>query len=428
MIHKTLEEWFDTLLYVGIIMGLLLFFSYYWSTEYQFRYAKAVLQEFLDKTAVSGKLTGAEYERLQLQLDDICPGFKVDIRCYTYRRNPQYALITEDIWRKDFQEKNIRKEKVFEEYKPEVQQERAENLRYQTETNETLISGITGEFLPLPSEEYEISVCAVRPNQEVYEKEPLITLCKISTPQGVYYQTASPASAQESGEVLLELTLDSAVYFVSVNVVCHSRTVLCEYGHVVVNTKELISEARENGNFSCPYCALIPENVFCDAMSVNLQTGEALTSDAPGIWVTFLDEHMEYVTPDCEEWQDDYDKNYCGTQEVTIRYRNKETMLTAITENPACIQCGGMCNDRCLADYEKYPYCIACLSELYVETGELQEEEQLLTGKELLECLAAYGEILLQRNDLAVTVFQYRGETAYMQREIKLDGRSGEGI
>lgn len=427
MIHKTLEEWFDTMPYVAGIAGLMLFFFLYWSNAYQVRYAEVVMQDFLYETAIAGKIRQEEYEILQNRLTSVCPDTELKIMCYKYRMSPMYAIIPAEEWRREFLKNNTRNEIIFKKYEPKVIQEKAENLRYQTETNESLLAGDRGEYLPLPSENGEISVCAVRANQEIYEDESLITLCRITTSQDVFYKEALPSVAKESGEILLELELDEKVYPVPVTVVCHPRILLCKYGHSVVNTKFVLEETKKTGNFVCPYCHLIPKTISCDVSGLKIKAGEQLTSISLGITVLFLDGHTEYITPDSEDWQDDFDMNYCGTQTVTIRFRNKEIMITIVTENPVCRNCGEQCNDRCPDDYEKNPYCTACLSEMYVDTGKWKGEEQIVLGKELVDCLNSNGEILLERGDFVVLAVEFKGNVISLQQEIKIDGKSGEG-
>ena len=71
MLHKVFEEWFDTILFVSIVMGLTIFFCVYWRNEYLFCHAKLVLQEFADKTAISGKITDDEYVKLNKDLQKL---------------------------------------------------------------------------------------------------------------------------------------------------------------------------------------------------------------------------------------------------------------------------------------------------------------------------------------------------------------------
>jgi hypothetical protein len=243
----------------------------------------------------------------------------------------------------------------------------------------------------------------------------------------MYYREALAAATSESGEVLLELQLEGQVYFVPVNVICHPRMVVCNNGHYVVNTKNIISEIKETGSFSCPYCRLVPETISCNATVLYIQTSNPLTSEMLGIRVDYLDGHVEYVTPDSEEWQDDLDMNYCGTQEVTIQYRNKECKIMVITENPGCKKCGNTCNDRCRKDYELYPYCTNCLSEMYITTGKMREEEQILMGDELLTDMNTNGRILLQRGDFVVIGIKLKGYVMNLQRKIRINGKREAG-
>ena len=133
-----------------------------------------------------------------------------------------------------------------------------------------------------------------------------------------------------------------------------------------------------------------------------------------------------YATPESKDWQDDFDGEYCGTQIVTIRYRDKETTIRIISENSFCEKCGEKCNDRCYEDYVKYPYCLECLSGMYVYCGQSKEEEQIVMEKELLYELDTDGEFLLNRGDFVMVTYKQGKNVTILQRNIKINGRSGK--
>ena len=56
MVHGWMEELVDTLLYLGIIIGLLIFSTCYWKEEYQLRWAEFVTEEFLYLASAEGKI------------------------------------------------------------------------------------------------------------------------------------------------------------------------------------------------------------------------------------------------------------------------------------------------------------------------------------------------------------------------------------
>lgn len=425
MIHKVLEEWFDTLLYVGIVTGLVVFFCIYWGREWLFCQEKVILQEFLDETAISGKITQEEYAGLNKRLYDIHPEFSLEIYGYQNFQQHLYDMIPEEKWRSDFAKRNQKKHTVFNDYELQVYQTDENCLQMQTETNASVLAADRSEYLPLPKEETGVEVCAVRPFQEVYEDESLITLCRITDSNGMYYKEAAHIKAEFSGEVLLELTVDSMIYKIPVQVVCYPRIEQCDNGHLVVNTWEVIEEKKVTGKIRCPYCSILPERIICVESELHTKTGEKFKNGQIGILVTYLNGNTEYVSIDSKDWQDDFDSNYCGTQEVTIRYRNMETKIMMVSENPLCEKCAGECNDRSYEDYVKYPYCLECLSGMYLFTGEIREEEVLISKNDLLSELESKGEILLNRGDFFVIVYKSGRNVTALQRSIKIDGKSG---
>ena len=427
MIHKLLEKWFDTILYVGIIVGIMGFFCFYWGNEYSFRYAKAVLQEFLDETSISGKITQEEYDGLKKRLQDTAYSEgALEMYVYKYSVERIYDLIPIEKWEKVFSEKNVRQPVIFQMYEPQIQQPLPSQLNMQTETNASILAADQQAYLPLPQEEDTIFIRAVREVQEVYEGEELITLCRVEAFGKVYYKEAEFIKAYESGEVLLELTLENNKYPVPVEVVCYPRTELCEEGHLVVNTKDVLEEKKLTGKIKCPYCKVIPSEISCTASVVNKKTGETWDSADVSLRVTYLDGSTEYVTPDSADWQDDFDAEYCGVQNVTIRYRNVGTVTTVLSENPLCQKCGEECNDRCYKDYVKYPYCVKCLSGMYLYTGQSKEEEQLITEKDLLYELDRNGELLFNRGDFIMITYKHRNNITILQQNVKINGKSGK--
>ena len=426
MIHKLLEKWFETMLYIGLMLGLIGFFCFYWKEEYSFRHTKTVLQEFLEETSISGKLTYEEYSGLKKRLHEICPEGTLEISCYKYSSRAIHDLISKEKWEADFTARNVKKTVLFQEYEPQVRQQKESQLRLQKETNASILAADKQEYLPLPQEENRIFISAVREVQEVYEGEELITLCRVIDSGQMYYKEAQDRKATESGEVLLTLTLESGIYSVPVNVICYPRTELCAMGHRVVNTKEVLEEKKLSGKIKCPYCQVIPADIFCSTPVLYVKTGETIQRIGVNILVIYLDGSTEHVTPEAEEWQDDFDENYCGTQMTVIRYRNKETMIKVISENPLCKKCGGSCNDRCYEDYVRYPYCVECLSKIYVYTGENREEEELITKKELLYKLDTEGEFLLNRGDFIMVTYKQGKNITILQQKVKINGSSGK--
>ena len=148
MIHKVLEELFDTLLFLTGVLGMLLFFFLYWNRSFQIRYAEDILQEFLGKVAVTGTVTKEDFQILQKNLYEIVPTYELDIKCFRYQEQPVYALVSQDNMHSYFQSENRIKLHDFEEYQLPVLQElqEPEKLQLQTETNASVLAAEKQEY------------------------------------------------------------------------------------------------------------------------------------------------------------------------------------------------------------------------------------------------------------------------------------------
>ena len=423
MIHKVLEELFDILMFFVGVFGILIFCLLYWKNAFQIRYAEVILQEFLGQIAITGKMTKDDYERIQRNLYEIDEKYDLTMQTFQYQEQPVYSLITKEKLSTYFQERNIVKSYLFKEYIPPLLPELNDELKLQTETNASVLAAEEGQgYLPLPVENKEIMVTVVRPRQEVYENEKLITVCKVISSGTSYYVEAGEIVAKESGNVNLNVQMNGAVYQVPIQVICHPRTIQCGNGHTINNDEGIIEEIKQTGIIPCPYCKILPEKIFCGVPDLHIKTGTELTEENIRAEVVYQDGSIGYITPEMQEWQDDYDKNFCGKQSVTIRYRNAETHLMVISENDSCLQCGKECNDRCSEDYLDYPYCLDCLSEMYLFTGQVKAEESIITGKELLFLLDTEHEVIFKRGDFFVLELRKGKYKILLQKEVLIDG------
>lgn len=424
MVHKWLESLVDTLLYLGLIMGLLMFSAYYWKNAYQTRTAELVIEEFLNDVSKDGGMSVEELEGLLQRIYTINPAYEVELAYKSYKLQPCYAQISVETLDSYYMKRNERKEVTFQAYKLEVQEENAEWLRFQEETNASIMAA--EEYLPLPEEEAVLQVEAVRKQQEVYEGEELITVCRVISKSGSYYVEATPVTAVNSGTVVLEVVVESAVQYVPIEVTCYPRVVKCAKGHSVVNTVEVVEIWKQNSTIKCPYCEVIPEKLSCNVDLIMKRTGEKLEQKEIWLEVVYLDGHMEVITPMNKEWQDDYDESYCGIQPVTISYRGKNAVITVISENGACKACGEMCGGRSFSDYVRFPYCTGCMSKVLLFTGEVYEEEYLVQYEELTAELDRNRDIAWQKGDMIIVkLSKNKNIQLIRQKIIKRDGKSG---
>lgn len=422
MLHKWLEEWNDTLLYLILLIGMTVFFSCYWKENFQIRYAEAMVQQFLEETVAKGKITLTEYEALVKKVTELHSEFEVELSGIRYELQPVYAMLPREQLTAYYTKRNIKKEWKKPEKKVSVVEEQADKLQMQQENNASVMAAERQEYLPLPDESTGIKISAVRPLQEVYEGEALITLCCVRDMSGYYYMEAEPVYAVSSGKVSLSLTLGEAVYQIPVEVWCYPRKMQCSQGHEVVNSKKILEEYKKSGVVLCPYCASIPQQIKCNEPVLYLKTGTELQGHS-WITVTYLDGHTEVITPESEEWTDSYDKNFCGIQQVTIIYRGVEKQITVVTENETCKQCGAACNERCREDYIKFPYCIRCMTEVPLFTGKVYEEEQKISTKKLWTKLDECGEYPMEKGSFLCVRLSRGKYVSYMQRKVLRTGK-----
>lgn len=423
MLHQWMEKMWDTLLYVVFLIFLLFFFLFYWKNAYQFRYAEIVLQDFLDSTATTGQISLDAYEGVRKQIYRIDPDYTLQIICKQYELLPVCDLIARETLEEYYMGRNCRKECKFEAYEAEPEQEKEEELRLQMETKEQILAAENKDYLPLPSEEDVLKIEAARPYQKVYAGEKLITLCRVYSKEGVYYAEAEERVAEESGLFFLKLTLAGEEHKVPIEVDCYPRSILCKNGHKVVNSRRVLEEAEKTGVILCPYCSMLPDSITAEKTVLNKKTGEKLNSADLELVVRYKNGTTGIITPETEDWQDDYDENYCGMQKVTVRYRGKETCFVVLTENENCILCQNPCNDRSYQDYQKVPYCMQCLSEMTLFTGQFYEEERLMGMQELYSAWKDNGKMCLKRGDFVMVCLSKKGYETILQREVRIDGR-----
>ena len=422
MTHRLLEEWFDTLMYLALITGMLILFCCYWKTEYRVRLSEVVVQEFLQEVSAEGKITLATYEQMRRNLERFVPGYEVEMMSTDYVLQPVYAMLEKEQLERYYQERNIRKEIILQQEETVVVEEDAEHLCMQKETNASILAADVGRYLPLPEEE-NIVIEAVRQYQEVYEGEALITVCRITSDIGTYYAETPVMYADVSGKYYFSISVDGISYDVPVVVDCYPRIVTCTNGHKVVNSESVREEWKKSGMVRCPHCHEIPIRITCNTTVLQTMTGEKLSKDEIYIIVEFMDGHFEVICPGEAGWQDNYDSNYCGTQKVTIRYYGAESEVVVTSMNGNCAICGEMCGNRNYSDYTNFPYCTGCMSEVPLFNGEVFCDEQKKDNTALLKLLDEKGEVCFTYGTLIVVKVSKDGKCALLlQNEVKQDG------
>lgn len=403
MLHKWLEELFDTVQFLLLVFGLLAGFLLYWRSAYEVRCAELLLEDFLEETSKEGGFSLEEYEALLQQLYRWNEAYSLELYCHETALEPCYALLSEEVLTAYYLERNVRRDILLEDTVIVLEEEAADEMRMQEETNATILAAGAEQFLPLPKEDEVFQVEAVRKIQKVYEGEELITLCIVHSEEGTYYAEAEPMKAEQSGQIVLTVELGGRIETAEVEVICYPRRCVCEQGHTYVNSRSVL----EMG--SCPYCVMLPDNAECNVSTLFGPLGLPLAAEELWMTVTFRDGHTELVTPDSEEWQDDFDRNYCGMQVVTIRYRGVEEQIVVITEPSCCMECGKECTARCFEDYEAFPFCTECMSKTPLYTGKVLEFEQRITYGQIVEILDREGYFALEKEEVLTVYLKKNG-------------------
>lgn len=387
MIRIWTEEWFDTLLMLFLMFGSLFFSFYYWNSQYRIRCAEAVVEEFLENSSVEGKVSLEEIEVLLQQLYKIDSDYTVELTYTGTELEPCYAMLSKESLDAYYLKRNIRREIVLTEQAILIPEE-IEPVRLQEETNASILAEGKEQYLPLPKEETILSITAVRPQQKVYKGEELITLCLVTSEEGNYYVEAEPIVATKSGIVRMKLWINGNQEYVDIEVICYPKELLCEEGHTFANTKERIEESEITGKqASCPVCKELPIKIECSETTILLKTGESLETTSLFLEITYLDGHTEQIFPWMKEWEDNYDENFCGVQNVMIQYGQLQDTVVVISEGKTCIQCGQVCTGKSYKDYIEFPYCTECMSKSLLFTGEVYEEEVRMNLNELIAFL-----------------------------------------
>lgn len=422
MKYKWLGEWYDTVLYILFVSGLLISFMCYWGGEYRLRCAELAIHDFLDTVSAKGEIDRETYEDLTERIHNAKAEYDLNIETISYVLHPVYDYVSEEKIADYFMNRNIKKEKELQKWQQESESIEKEWLCFQTETNASILAAEQAVSLPLPENVVTEIIEAVRPVQEVYEDEELITLCKIVSEGKMYYAQAEPLQAKGSGILELRIALNEEEYYIPVRVLCHPRHVVCDNGHEVINTRELIEEKKVTGKINCPFCARIPESISKSRALIKKQTGKKLTAEDLFLTVTYMNGTAEVITPESEEWQDTFDETYCGMQTVYVSYRGMQESIIVLTENEMCKKCGNDCNERNREDYDTFPYCTECMSGMILFTGEVFEEKLCMKTDEIIVFLEN-GGLDLKKGDFIVVQLLDNGKTVSMlQKEILQGG------
>ena len=202
------------------------------------------------------------------------------------------------------------------------------------------------------------------------------------------------------------------------------RIVCCENGHEMANTEDVFRAVQSGEEPRCSLCREVTEELTLSTPILSRKTGTKLTGEELWINAVYQDGSWEQIYPENQEWQDNYDENFCGIQSVVIRYRNAEATLLVLSENDSCMQCGKECNDRSYGDYIKFPYCVVCMSQVALFTGNTVQEETIVSDKEIVSMLDNVQKLVLNFGDtVKVRILKNRRQCSLLYKIVKCKER-----
>jgi hypothetical protein len=219
-----------------------------------------------------------------------------------------------------------------------------------------------------------VNLTPTHPIQTVAAGDPLITTATATYKDGstkVIECTSSfsTANIDQNQPVTLTYTYSiSGVTYtktctITVTVVPRSKT--CANGH----TYNLNADGSDPG---CPYCRSWLKSLeitYPDTGSITIYKGTSLADNGVTLLATYLDGRQEYLY---NEYADNLDDQYVGTQNVTLSYKGKYITLIVITKRnlARCPICGRY--------YELYPDgsdpgCPYCQAKTPIFTGNVMD-------------------------------------------------------
>ena len=400
----------------------------------EMEYMRYVSDTFLDRVSAKGTLTYDDYLIYADSIAKLNKGYEVQALHRSYIDTPYYDVLSANEIVAYYAARNIRNKIELEQDLdiPVVQEE--EPLTLQEESNATVFSALTGEYVPLPDEgaiTNQVTYTAVRPNQTVYENEPLITVCLQESPLGYQYIVADAVTVSVIGTRTVELTINGVPTGAFVSVQVYPRKLRCDNGHTYACTKEVIAEKESTGVWAgCPYCHIEVKKIDFLPANIVTQVGTDLVTAGLQCQITYMDGHIEMAVPNVDGFTTDYDSSYCGIQQVSVSYKGVvQDGLTVTTKGGTCVTCGLECSSRNYADYMLEKRCQNCLSGSPFFYGTTYVEESVTTMQEIEQLLQQDGEYPLSRNSyLELFLYQTGQDSLFDSKKGTLVYRCGTVI
>lgn len=245
------------------------------------------------------------------------------------------------------------------------------------------------------------SITPTHPNQTVYRNDPLITTVAATHVDGsiatvVASTNFSTSNLCQNQTVTLSytFTVDGVAYTktctITVTVVPRNKT--CVSGHIY----NLNTDGSDPG---CPYCkAWLLSLAVVTPSNGKLTIFRGTTLEENGVEVNaiYLDGHVELLT---EGYLSNLDRNYIGTQTVTIGYKGKAvSILVTVKRNlTKCTVCGRFYE---LHPDDSDPGCPYCAARTPIFTGNiLHYKKEEYTNDILKELYDGEGIYYFNRGD-----------------------------
>jgi glutaredoxin len=228
-----------------------------------------------------------------------------------------------------------------------------------------------------------VSITPTHPVQSVYTNEPLITTVTATYLDGskkvvlanTTFSTANPITNKVVTLSYQDATGKTLTCSITVNVIPRNKT--CVNGHIY-------NLNNDGSDPECPYCkawlrSLVIE--FPTTPYFNIYRGTTLPENGVTLLATYLDGHTELLE---SEYIDNLDKNYVGSQSVTMTYKGHYVYLTVVTKRNL-----KLCT-ICHRQYELHPDdsdpgCPWCAALTPIFTGNVMQYYDMKYTEEILK-------------------------------------------
>ncbi len=236
-----------------------------------------------------------------------------------------------------------------------------------------------------------VNISPTHPVQSVYTNEPLITTITATYQDGskkiilakASFSTATPMSNQTVTLTYTDAQGNTLTCPITVNVIPRNKT--CSHGH-------LYNLNYDGSDPGCPFCKSWLASLsieFPTTPTFTIYRGTTLSDNGVTLLATYLDGHTELLE---SEYLDNLDKNYVGSQYVTLSYKGHYVYFTVVTRRNM-----KLCS-ICKRHYELHPDdtdpgCPWCAARTPIFTGNVMQYDIKNYSNEILSQLFEGDEV-----------------------------------